>query len=248
MKKVIDLFKNEYTPNNGENYSELLEEFITKFNSEFEDFEYFEDIIQFAMVAWNFGNMKTLIPKEEFNKLMSGMPKEGNRLFKKMVAHKAAEYERHTSFIVDFELGDKEDDSKFSVITQTQEDHLDMLAEGMENEPTENDLQENYIDRSAIMVKPLQPFLDWYYKIYPEDMGAEDVEEANTYLLGEDVEDLENWLKKKYDRIFKLQLEDYHDYKKDWPKKRDYKMFRSWFHVEISTMVYDLERRPVVKS
>ncbi len=67
--KIIDLFgNNEVVPNNGVKYSELLEKFMRPFASNFKDYEYIEDIFEFAVNAWNFGNMKVLMPQEEFKK------------------------------------------------------------------------------------------------------------------------------------------------------------------------------------
>ena len=45
-----------------------------------------------------------------------------------------------------------------------------------------------------------------------------------------------------------MELNDWHDNKKEWPQKRNYKMFKLWFRVEISEMIYDLEKKPVSKS
>jgi hypothetical protein len=67
--KVISLFgNNKIVQNTGVKYSELLEQFMSPFVNEFRDTEYIEDIFEFAINAWNFGNMKALMPQEEFKK------------------------------------------------------------------------------------------------------------------------------------------------------------------------------------
>ncbi|UAM99007.1 hypothetical protein K8354_04065 [Polaribacter litorisediminis] len=44
-----------------------------------------------------------------------------------------------------------------------------------------------------------------------------------------------------------MELEEWYSIKKEWPKRRNYKMFKEWFHIDISTAVYDLEKKPVSK-
>jgi hypothetical protein len=58
---------------------------------------------------------------------------------------------------------------------------------------------------------------------------------------------LKAWVKKKFDKLFTFELEAWNDNKKEWPQKRNYKMFKQWFQVAISTLVYDLENKPISK-
>lgn len=246
MKKVIDLFNNSIVPNDDVKYSTLLERFISKFEHEFIDYEFMEDVIQLGLSAWNFGNMSLLMPKDEFKKIMDHMPKEDVRLFKRMIAHKAKEFKEYTNFIVEFELEEAIGDPILSVTTQTEENHMADLMETLSDQSSEADFEENYINRTAIIVKPLQPFIDWYCKLYPEDC-VERVNETSIYLISEEINDKDTWLSKKFDRIFKLQLEECHLNKKEWPQKRTYKMLNEWFQVDVSPWVYDLENTPVSK-
>lgn len=62
------------------------------------------------------------------------------------------------------------------------------------------------------------------------------------YLINDQIDDLKNWIKKKYDKFFKLELEGWHTNKKEWPQKRDYKMFKQWFRVDVSISIFDLEK------
>lgn len=45
-----------------------------------------------------------------------------------------------------------------------------------------------------------------------------------------------------------MELDDWHMNKKEWPQKRNYKMFKEWFQIDFSSMVYDMEKRPVSKE
>ena len=254
--KIINLFgNNEVVPNNGVKYSELLEQFMSAFISNFEDYEYIEDIFGFAINAWNLGNMNVLIPNGEFKKTMASLP-PGNfdmALLKKMIAHKEAKYKVFTNFIIDFELKEAQTggDPILSVITQEEEAYLaNMLNEiGEEdNLHSQDDFEENYINRSAITIKPKQPFLDWYANLYPDDDFEDEIKETNIYLIDDTIDDVEKWLKKKFDKFFMMELDVWCTNKKEWPQKRNYKMFNLWFRVEISSMIYDLEKKPVLKS
>ena len=82
--------------------------------------------------------------------------------------------------------------------------------------------------------------------MYPDEI--EEMKTTNTYLISEGIEDVDVWLKKKFDKIFSFELEFWHLNKKEWPQKRNYKMFQEWFQVDVSTMIYDFEKMPVFKS
>ena len=167
-KKVINLFGDKIVPNKGVKYSELLEQFMFPFENEFIDTEYIEDIIEFSINAWNMANINIIMPTEEIEKAMNSIQLEGEdiSLLKKMIAHKEEKYKVFTNFIVDFELKEAEagKDPILSVVTQEQDAYLANMANEMEedSEHTQDDFEENYINRSAIIIKPLQPFLDWY--------------------------------------------------------------------------------------
>nr|MBP7471108.1 hypothetical protein [Flavobacterium sp.] len=58
--KVINLFDKPQivVPNTGVKYSQLLEKFLEPFVDDFKDAEFYEDIIEFGINAWNAANMK----------------------------------------------------------------------------------------------------------------------------------------------------------------------------------------------
>ena len=193
--------------------------------------------------------MKVIAPNEEFEKIIATASKEDINfsLLKKMIDHKIKNFKVYTNFIVDFELNETDNHPILSVITQEEETYLSNMMNNLDGQMTSNDFEENYINRYAIVIKPQQPFFHWLNALYPEDKITE-VEENNIYLVSDEIDDVNTWLKKKYDRLFKMELDDWHTNKKEWPQKRTYKMFKQWFNVEVSTMVYDLEKKPVYKS
>lgn len=246
-KKIIDYFnKTIIIENEGVKYSELLEKFMTPFKISALEFDDYNSFIEFAIGAWNFGNMKILLPKEDSNKLFQMLKeKEGNSdLMISMIDHKVAKFKKHSNFIVEFELTEKDNEPFLKIVTESEASYLANMLENKGLFEPESTSENNYIDRQSIIIKPLQPFLDWYYNLYPED--SELIIKGCSYLIHEST-DAESWLKKKYDMIFTLELESWHGNKKDWPQKRSYKMFKQWFQVDISTMVYDLEDEPIFK-
>ncbi len=121
------------------------------------------------------------------------------------------------------------------------------MLENFDPEEEEGNFDENYINRSAIILKPRQPFIDWCSNLYPEDIEDE-IKEIKTYLISEDIDDIDQWLAKKFDKLFTLELDSWHTNKKEWPQKRNYKMFKEWFQIDVSKMIYDLELKPIVKE
>lgn len=248
--KVINLFnKPQIVQNKGVKYSRLLEQFIEPFANEFADVEYYEDIFEFAINAWNFGNIKLVLPEGESDAAINAVGGQHDvniDLLKRMIDYKVSHFKEHTNFIAEYEIKETSNDPVLSVITQEQDVFLATMFENMEAENTQDDFEENFINRSAIIIKPLQPFIEWCSNLYPDDL--EDIKGTNTYLISEEIEDVEAWLKKKFDKIFSFELESWHLNKKEWPQKRNYKMFKEWFEIEISTLVYDFEKQPIFKN
>lgn len=248
-KKVNNVFNTpEIIKNRGVKYSNLLEQFIEPFADEFVDKEYFEEIVELAIDAWNFGNLELILPKGETDKMIDLIKDQGidQGLLKRMIDYKVSHFKEHARFITDYEIEKKVDQKVvLSIMTQEEGAFFENMFEDMNTSDPNIDFEENYVDRIAINVKPLQPFLDWCLNLYPDEL--DEIEVTNTYLIGHDIENVEAWLRKKFDKIFTFELESWHLNKKEWPQKRNYKMFKEWFQVDVSTMVYDLERKPVSK-
>src|SRR5688500_4538363 len=107
----------------------------------------------------------------------------------------------------------------------------------------------DHINRNAIVVSPLQPFLNWINGLSPESPVLE-IEEGTIYLIASkaDPEEVEKWLKKNFDKIFQNELNDWHEDESDWPAKRTYDQFTKWFKIEIVTMILDIEDSPIRKT
>lgn len=105
------------------------------------------------------------------------------------------------------------------------------------------------INRNAILVKAKKPFYDWINYVDPE-FPMVDNDEGTVYLVKEmqTKEKIENWLKRNFDQIFINEMNDYHTLETDWPQKRTYKIFKEWFSVEISSLIVDLQDKPIEKE
>jgi hypothetical protein len=249
IRKIYSsLEKSKIRKNEGVKYSELLHKFLEPFIHQIKGLESEEEIIEFGIFAWNTGNLKSLIPKHEFDKAINSNEFKGleRDLVKRMIDYKESHFKHFTNFIVEYEIEERNEESILSVITQDQMSYLEMMVKQDEIKNSQNDFSTNYINRRAIILKPKQPFIDWYARFDPDDL--EELKETRTYLVSEEIRDLDEWLKNKFDKFFTFELESFHDNKKEWPQRRNYKMFQEWFHIDISIMIYDFENKPVSKS
>lgn len=101
------------------------------------------------------------------------------------------------------------------------------------------------IDRTVLVVRPKQPFLDWVQSLDDEskDFTLENLrQDCAAYLVPEILDDSEQRqvLEWCFVRVFEEQLEGWHTEPKDWPQNRNLKMFLEWFEVEFHSLVFDL--------
>ena len=106
---------------------------------------------------------------------------------------------------------------------------------------------DDLVNRSAIIVKPKRPFLEWAKKDDAEGL-AEGVfetlrEEPHVYLLPDyeapvsQREVLEDY----WPALFEAMLEGWVTDESMWPRKRTFEMFNEWFEVQMTSMVVDLD-------
>ena len=98
------------------------------------------------------------------------------------------------------------------------------------------------INRGVIVVIPKMPFYDWVNKLDPENpVNPSDFEEHNSYLVRDNIDDLEKLIKKYYKIIFENECFGMWTDPDDWPEKMTLNLFQKWFDYHISSVVYDLE-------
>ena len=100
------------------------------------------------------------------------------------------------------------------------------------------------LNRSALIVKVKQPFLDWLRSLPdPADTTLDQINRDNpAYLLPDYVydSDQEDILAHYFDLIFEEQLAGWWRVEKDWPSHRDLDTFKKWFDVEFHSAIFDL--------
>lgn len=100
------------------------------------------------------------------------------------------------------------------------------------------------IDRSAIVVIPKQPFVDWLNFIEPDDLlTLENIQkEPAAYLIPEceSEEQLQEFLEKYCITIFEEQLASWFTDDTLWPVDRGFEIFCRWFAVSFHAIVFDL--------
>ena len=101
------------------------------------------------------------------------------------------------------------------------------------------------INRSAIIIKPAQPFLDWLQQVDPTSahLTLEDLQrEPTIYLVPEcDTEDhAVECLGESAGTIFEEHLDGWYRVPAVWPTKRDLATFQRWFEFSFHSMIVDV--------
>jgi len=106
------------------------------------------------------------------------------------------------------------------------------------------------VRRTAIVIKPKQPFLDWLIKIDQENDSIDIKEDQDVYLLPvfDEIRQMENWLKKNFDQIFCDQMNYWYITEDLWVQKRTLKLFKEWFDYSFHTTVLDFLDEPIQKA
>ena len=102
-----------------------------------------------------------------------------------------------------------------------------------------------YINRSVAIIRPKQPYIDWANSFNDDGPTLELEEaraEANAYLIKEhdEIKQSYKFVERNYARIFEEELNGWMQDPELWPQKRNFKIFKKWFDVESSEMVFDL--------
>ena len=107
------------------------------------------------------------------------------------------------------------------------------------------------LNRSAIVVKPKQRFLDWLHAVDPTSHGItlDDVcREPPIYLIAEwdTDEGLVAILREVCEEIFEEQLDGWYRVPSSWPQDRSYEVFCQWFECQHHSMLFDLCDEPII--
>ena len=103
------------------------------------------------------------------------------------------------------------------------------------------------INRSAVIAKPREPYLEWT-RLDDRDVLAEDVFESlrdgepHVFLLPdyEMMDEREDLLDEFWPYIFDAMLEGWSTDPATWPKDRTKEMFGLWFEIQMTSVIDDL--------
>lgn len=106
------------------------------------------------------------------------------------------------------------------------------------------------LNRSALVVTPKQPFLEWLHSIDPSshDLKMTDLRsDPSVYLFTDCSDDTEltPYLKEACEEIFEQELESWDRMEETWPKDRSFEAFQRWFDYSIHRMIFDLADHPL---
>lgn len=104
-------------------------------------------------------------------------------------------------------------------------------------------------NRAALTVIPKQPYIDWANSLdeLEPKLDINDPHYEFTVYLVDEVADeaaVARALRRHYPYIFEHELVAWYRDEKDWPQQRDFRTFKAWFEVKVSSVVLDLCRRP----
>jgi hypothetical protein len=102
------------------------------------------------------------------------------------------------------------------------------------------------INRSLIIVRPKQPFLDWLSSLDPDNANLQPHDlnyDATAFLIPEfETDDAQreiiDWCA---EYVFEHELWSWYTDQDLWPVGRNAEMFREWFEVEFHSLVFDLD-------
>ena len=232
-KKVIQL--------NRENYSKLLKDFSDFFVKDFPGHFDAWEILDFSMEVWNISNMKKILPINDFleTAILAEEMEETSLLFEKMIAYKMNHYGGFDKFILDYDLDLEDDSTKLEVVTGDIDDYKEVLEASTFDDDME--MEGNLANRNAIILKPKKIFVDWVLKVDEDEVDEKLIMETKIYLIDDLEYDPEEWLEENFNELFDSELEFWCSMPDQWPQNRTFSVFRKWFDINFSTLVYDLE-------
>lgn len=109
------------------------------------------------------------------------------------------------------------------------------------------------VNRSAIVVKPRQPFLDWLHAADPTSGKLtlqELTQDPTVYLIPEcdTDEDVADILRELCEEIFVEQLAAWFTDTTTWPQDLSFEVFCRWFEYQHHSMLVDLSEEPLIRE
>jgi hypothetical protein len=103
------------------------------------------------------------------------------------------------------------------------------------------------LNRSLVILRHKQPFLDWLTSIDPDPtLTLANIEDdSDAFLIPGDQfinseSDAVKWVESRWAELFSHMLNSWVTETDTWPNNRTLPMFRNWFGVEYHSMLWDL--------
>lgn len=106
------------------------------------------------------------------------------------------------------------------------------------------------INRFAVTLIPTEAFLEWANSCPSEKAMtiAEMQREPTVYLIPEGRSEPESYVRRHYKAMFEEELNSWYTDPEMWPTDLSFKMFKKFFDVQVSTMVFDLGKGMIIKE
>lgn len=109
------------------------------------------------------------------------------------------------------------------------------------------------LNRSAVVVTPKRPFLDWLHVADPTSLELKLFDltrEPTIYLLPEvdTDEDIAEVLGNLCEEIFEEQLAGWYTDTSSWPRDRSFDVFCRWFDYQHHSILIDLCDKPLIRQ
>jgi hypothetical protein len=111
----------------------------------------------------------------------------------------------------------------------------------------------NLVNRAVAIIKPKQPYLDWATSIAgpADDVTLDELRTDCTAVLIPDFDTLaesEAFIAGLAGELFEMELEAWDRDPATWPEDRSYEAFRTWFDVEIHSIVVDASDDDIMRE
>lgn len=108
------------------------------------------------------------------------------------------------------------------------------------------------LNRSALVVRPRQPFVDWLARLAPEEglNLAELRQQGNVYLIDEVAEesDFAAALESGWKLILENEFAAWDETGTLWPAPLEPALLEEWFELEPQIMAFDLSAQPLLRA
>jgi len=243
-------------------YSEMIYDMYSHYKDELPVDMEIRDRINYIITVWNLACLSSVVSEsqvEQMIELMEISP-DIESILHEMIAFKKTKYPDFGKLIGDFSVQANESGVDLSVTTMALEEYFEFVKnefidEGFDDDEFDDEFEDEcdpnfepgIINRSAVILKYRQPFIDWLKSVKAR-YDDEDINSPNIYLIEEDHDVSEDWLKDNFDMYFQMELATWTSTNKKWPNKRSLEMFKEWFEIDYSYFVFDMENEPVIKE